>query len=144
MNLIHNQDQHEYDFSGTNIKTPVDKMRAHSVINAPNTPNGLSLINFNLSCFIKKARTKEICHILSLWATAPIKKNPHKFISHPKAGEQALKKRAETLLDQLSGRHDMSDNFIENCEKHMFENIEKEIRILLETAHKNENHKQTA
>lgn len=130
MQLRPNQDNYNYDFSGTKIKSPADKMRAHSIINAANTQNGLSIINFNLSFFLKTSRTNDVAHILSLWAIQPVKQSAQKFFNHPEAGTHALKSRAETLIQHLSCRHDLHDGFIENCREKMIERIENEIDSL--------------
>lgn len=125
-----NQDDYNYDFSGTKIKSPADKMRAHSVINAANTQNGLSMINFNLSFFMKTSRTHDVAHILSLWAIAPVKKSADKFFNHPEAGTHALKARVDALIQHLSCRHDLHEDFIESCKDKMVEAIDNEIDSL--------------
>lgn len=112
-------------FKGTNIKTPFEVMRASAIINANIDTRGLSLINFNLTTFLKKGREEDCYFILSLWAVIPIKNRPQHYIKHPQTGQQALIKRTEELINHLKKRSDTSDYFIEIAHNRMTQNVNK-------------------
>lgn len=112
-------------FKGTNIKTPFEIMRAGAIIHANMDTRGLSLINFNLTTFLQKGREEDAYFILSLWAIEPIKHQVQRFIQNPKAGQQALIKRTEKLMEHLAKREDTSDYFLETVFARMTQHIRK-------------------
>lgn len=123
-------DLNSRDFAGTNIKSPLEKMRAMSIITAKDDPTGLSMINFNLSNFLKKHNEEDIFFIFGQWATEPVKRSPGKFIRFPASGKEALITRTDALMRNLSQRQDINDNFIESASKYMYKAIDKEVMYL--------------
>ena len=113
------------EFKGTNIKTPFEIMRASAIIHASMDTCGLSLINFNLTTFLARGREEDAHFILSLWAIEPIKHQTQKFRQNPHAGQQALIKRAEKLIERLAEREDTSNNFLETVFTRMTQHINK-------------------
>lgn len=112
-------------FKGTNIKTPFEIMRANAIIDANMDIRGLSLINFNLTTFLKRGREEDAYFILSFWAIAPIKHQAQKFIQNPQAGQQALIKRTEKLIERLAEREDTSEYFLETVFTRMTQHINR-------------------
>ncbi len=111
------------DFSGTTIKTAFDQMRANAVINAQHDTRGLSVISFNISAFIQDARYDDAYFLLNKWAVAPIIRSPSKFKRYPRAGHDALYKRAITLAQDLSDKRLIPYWFVESIMKQMNEQI---------------------
>lgn len=122
------------DFTGTTIKTPMDKMRAMSIIRAKDDPSGLSIINFNITAFLTTAKHPDAFFILGLWATEPVRRSPGKFIRFPHAGRQALATRSDALMVRLSQRPDINQNFIDGAKLHIAEMIGQEVTHLLGNA----------
>ena len=113
------------EFKGTNIKTPFEVMRAGAIIHANMDTRGLSLINFNLTTFLERGREEDAYSILSFWAIEPIKHQVQRFIQSPQAGQEALIKRAEKLIEHLAKREDTSDYFLETVFARMTQHINK-------------------
>lgn len=111
------------DFSGTTIKTAFDQMRANAVINAQHDTRGLSIISFNISAFIQDARYDDAYFLLNKWAVAPILRSPSKFKRYPRAGHDALYKRAMTLAQDLSDKRLIPYWFVESIMEQMNEQI---------------------
>ena len=122
------------DFSGTNIKKPMDKMRAHAIIRAKDDPSGLSIINFNLPAFLHKSRHKDAFFILSMWATEPVRRNSLKFVKYPEQGKQALRLRADALLQHISKREDTCNEFIQSASLYINTAIETEM-VVVQSGH---------
>ncbi len=119
------------EFSGSTIDTPFEKMRANAILNASHDAKGFSIINFNVSGFLKSAKHNDIIYILCLWAIEPVNKAPSKFEQHPQAGQQALIKRASLLADNLSQRRDLNDDFLQKLRIHMERTIENHMIAFL-------------
>ncbi|MGN7438660.1 MAG: hypothetical protein ACTHOO_08460 [Alcanivorax sp.] len=126
------------DFTGTSINSPMDKMRAMSIINAKDDPSGLSLINFNITTFLGKSRLSDAYYILGLWATEPVRRSPGKFIRFPQAGKEALLNRSNSLLTRLSEREDIDAAFVHEASQAIQGMVEKEITYLCRNEHTSE------
>ena len=118
------------DFTGTTIKTPMDKMRAMSIINAKDDTAGLSLINFNITTFLSKNKQADAFFILGLWATEPVRRYPAKFVRFPEAGKQALSTRADSLMTNLLQRQDVDNDFVDAAKIQINSMINKEITYI--------------
>ncbi len=127
------------DYSGTTIKTPFEKMRANAIINAKNDTAGLSLINFNITAFLPKSKREDAYYLLSQWAIEPINLQKQKFLQYPQQGTQALIKRADLLIENLSKRNDLPDGFLEISGERMKEEINKTMHSL---SHANTGHEE--
>ncbi len=113
------------DFEGTKIKSAFDQMRANAVINAQHDTRGLSIISFNICAFIQQARFDDAYFVLNEWAVAPLLRNPQKFRKYPRAGMNALYKRAQVLIKDMSKRQNIPYWFIERIQSEMDMNIEE-------------------
>lgn len=124
------------DFKGTTIKTAFEQMRANAILNAENNVRGMSIINFNVACFLGKHRHNDALFIFAHWAIQPIKKDSERFKRNPIEGQDALKLRANQLTTHLSQREDISEEFSQTLLHHMKNVIAKEISKLkaLQTA----------
>lgn len=118
------------DFTGTTIRKPMEKMRAHAIIRAADDPSGLSMINFNITPFLLSTRKQDAFFILGLWATEPVRRAPGKFVRFPEAGKDALITRTNALMKNLVRREDVKDTFVEEAKIHIFEMIEHEINYM--------------
>ncbi len=130
----------QHEFKGTTIKTPFEKMRANAILNATNDDKGLSIINFNVTGFVKAHKFDDVFYILCLWSVEPLEKAPRKFGRYPEAGEQALKTRAKGLIDNLSNRRDLTHEFIDTLRDGMTKMIENQMSPL----YSDDYHAQTA
>lgn len=126
------------DFTGTSIKSPMDKMRAMSIINAKDDPTGLSMINFNITTFLGRSRLQDAYFVLGLWATEPVRRSPGKFIRFPQAGKEALLNRSNNLLTRLSEREDIDADFVHEASQTIQSMVEKEITYLRRNEHVSE------
>ena len=111
----------------TSIMTPMEKMRANAIIRAKHDKAGLSVINFNITHFIPKIYNDSAYFVLSEWAIEPIKSQPNKFAHYPIEGEKALIKRIEILIENLSSRHDIPTEFIQNAKMQMIGAVSRKI-----------------
>ena len=64
------------DFSGTNIKSSADKMRAMTIITAKDDTDGLNKLNFSLTFLLQSSAHQDICYVMGQWATEPVRRNP--------------------------------------------------------------------
>lgn len=118
------------DFSGTDINTPFDQMRANAMINARHDTRGTSIINFNINAFLQKARHNDLYYILSMWAVEPINRSPAKFRKHPEAGKRALYKRIESLKNNFYSTRNIADWFTDTAYEHMMIAVDNEIALI--------------
>jgi hypothetical protein len=118
------------DFTGTNIKSPAEKMRAMTIITATNDTDGLNKINFSLTFFLQKGSFIDLCYVMGQWATEPVRRSPGKFIRFPVAGKEALKTRSDALLDHLAQRPDLSGANIHSLKTYIHNAIDHEIMYL--------------
>ncbi len=115
------------DFSGTNIKTPAEKMRAVTIIKASDDTDGLNKINFSLTFLLQKGCFSDVCYIMGQWATEPVRRCPGKFVRFPAAGKEALTARSDLLLKHLSNRPDLTSANIHMLRTFMNNAIDQEI-----------------
>ena len=120
----------QYEFKGSGIKTPFEKMRANAIINAKLDTVGMSLINFNITAFLGRSRHEDAFLILSLWAIKPIRDNLNAFQSNPHQGEEALNKRISVLIERFQTRPDMTPAFLDAATIRMNTAVESEIMHL--------------
>ena len=118
------------DFSGTNIKSSADKMRAMTIITAKDDTDGLNKLNFSLTFLLQSSAHQDICYVMGQWATEPVRRNPGKYIRFPAAGKEALINRADALLKILGQRRDMTGAYIDTLKVFMHNAISKEITYL--------------
>ena len=118
------------DFSGTNIKSPADKMRAMTIITARDDADGLNKLNFSLTFLLQSSAHQDICFVMGQWATEPVRRNPGKYVRFPAAGKEALINRTDALLNILGQRRDMTGAYIDTLKVFMHNAIIKEITYL--------------
>ena len=114
----------------TTLRTPLEQMRANSMVSANHDKRGMSIISFNINAFLEPSKQDDALFILGRWAINPIQKNPTRFQNHPTEGKKALEGRAKTLINNLSTRKDMPVYFLEKLQTHMQVEIESEINLL--------------
>lgn len=118
------------DFKGTTIKNAFEQMRANAIINAENSVRGISIINFNIGCFLTSKRKDDALFILCHWAIQPIRDNPERFKMHPQDGLHALQHRVKKLVDHLAERADITPEFAQKILDRSYNVIQDEINLL--------------
>ena len=118
------------DFSSTGLNSPAEKVRAMAIITATDDTAGLSKIGFSLTVLLQKNSFKDACYVMGQWATEPVRRSPGKFVRFPAAGKEALRTRADAMLDHLADRPDLTYPNIHALKAFMHNAIDQEITYL--------------